>query len=377
MNAIQNVLRSHQILHIFKACSQTIFYRVHIGQIRQFSDLHHSRYNSEEQKQILQVLNESSAEEMCRFNVSKYRVNSLQRFRRKHGQFGTLDDVLEVDGLGVKVLERLCDSILKQISGSEMETPVEMAQAKKKVTSPKNRRSQMLTPTLQFDQKITVESAVGIHIGVGTLTWAHIDCSGKLLQWDLYNLEFGNRKLHVTSLFQIVQGICERLPKGDVFIMEDNVGFMQSLQQTPASVSINLQTSQLTAMLVALLNNSPLSEEESSFQYEHRVFFLRSQLPARLFGILVGTERVSAQAVVLDILCGTQKNSTTEPSDRNLTSDVYTPIRVDKNLTEAYLMRTSVEKESLCWGLLLTMAFMDLIMHQNPRSLGAINSRKS
>jgi hypothetical protein len=37
--------------------------------------------------------------------------------------------------------------------------------------------------------------------------------------------------------------------------MEDNVTLLQSLQQTPASVSINLQTSQLTAMLVALLNS--------------------------------------------------------------------------------------------------------------------------
>jgi hypothetical protein len=58
-----------------------------------------------------------------------------------------------VDGLGVKILERLCDSILKEIYGSEMETSVEMAQVQKKVTSPKNRRSQILTPTLQFDQK--------------------------------------------------------------------------------------------------------------------------------------------------------------------------------------------------------------------------------
>jgi hypothetical protein len=46
-----------------QACSQTIFYRV---QMRHFSDLHHSRYSNEEQKQILQILNESSAEEMCR-----------------------------------------------------------------------------------------------------------------------------------------------------------------------------------------------------------------------------------------------------------------------------------------------------------------------
>jgi hypothetical protein len=52
-----------------------------------------------------------------------------------------------------------------------------------------------------------VESVVGIHIGVSALTWAHIDYSGKLLHWDLYSLEFGNRKLHVTSLFGIVSVI--------------------------------------------------------------------------------------------------------------------------------------------------------------------------
>jgi hypothetical protein len=52
-----------------------------------------------------------------------------------------------------------------------------------------------------------VESVVGIHIGVSALTWAHMDYSGKLLHWDLYSLEFGNKKLHLTSLFGIVSAI--------------------------------------------------------------------------------------------------------------------------------------------------------------------------
>jgi hypothetical protein len=95
-----------------------------------------------------------------------------------------------------------------------------------------------------------------------------------------------------------------------------------------------------------------------------------------MFGILVGAERVSAQTVVLDILSEAE-NLTTERSNRNLTSNVYTPISVDQDLTERYLRRTSVEKESLCWGLLLTIAFMDLIMHLNPHSLKAISARKS
>lgn len=49
-----------------------------------------------------------------------------------------------------------------------------------------------------------VQSAVGIHIGVSVLTWAHIDVGGTLLDWDLYSLEFGSKKLHITSLFEVV-----------------------------------------------------------------------------------------------------------------------------------------------------------------------------
>jgi hypothetical protein len=96
-----------------------------------------------------------------------------------------------------------------------------------------------------------------------------------------------------------------------------------------------------------------------------------------MFAILVGAERVSAQTVVLDILSEAEKNSTTERTNRDQTSDVYTPISVNHNLTEEYLRRTNVEKESLCWSLLLTIAFMDLVMHQNPHSLRAVSARKS
>jgi hypothetical protein len=123
-----------------------------------------------------------------------------------------------------------------------------------------------------------------------------------------------------------------------------------------------------------IISDSPL--EESPSEYQHRVFFLRSRLPARLFGILVGAERVSAQTVVLDILSEAQKNSTIEPARRNLTAGRYTPINVSQDLTESYLKRTSVEKESLCWALLLTIAFMDLIIHQNPRSLKTVSGGK-
>jgi hypothetical protein len=125
-----------------------------------------------------------------------------------------------------------------------------------------------------------------------------------------------------------------------------------------------------------IVTDSPLSVEEPPFEHQHRVFFLRSQLPARLFGILVGAERVSAQKVVLDILSEAQKIPT-EPAKRKITADSYTPISVSQDLTENYLKRESVEKENLCWALLLTTTFMDLVMDQNPQSLKIINGRKT
>lgn len=117
--------------------------------------------------------------------------------------------------------------------------------------------------------------------------------------------------------------------------------------------------------------------DESPFEHQHRVFFLRSQLPARLFGVLVGAERVSAQTVVLEILSEAQKNSTTESARRNQTANIYTPINVSQDLIDSYLKRTSIEKESLCSGLLLTIAFIDLVMHQNPYSMKTVNIKKS
>ena len=53
----------------------------------------------------------------------------------------------------MKVLERLCDSILNQISGCEVEMSVEMSQVQKWAKPTKSHRSQLLTPALHFDQK--------------------------------------------------------------------------------------------------------------------------------------------------------------------------------------------------------------------------------
>lgn len=44
--------------------------------------------------------------------MPKQRIKKLDAWRKKNGQFNTLVDVLDIDGLGVKFLDKLCKSIL-------------------------------------------------------------------------------------------------------------------------------------------------------------------------------------------------------------------------------------------------------------------------
>ena len=49
-----------------------------------------------------------------------------------------------------------------------------------------------------------MQTAVGIHIGVSAVTWTHMDKSGKVLDWDIHNLDIGPKRSHVSYLFEAV-----------------------------------------------------------------------------------------------------------------------------------------------------------------------------
>lgn len=86
----------------------------------------------------------------------------------------------------------------------------------------------------------------------------------------------------------------------------------------------------------------------------------------RLFKTLVGNERVSAATTVSNIL----ENVIPEKL-------VYSPIQVTDELKYRYKDQTPITKEVLGQALLLTMAFMDICIYQNPNSLKFISSNNS
>lgn len=88
------------------------------------------------------------------------------------------------------------------------------------------------------------------------------------------------------------------------------------------------------------------------------MFYQRNSLWCRLYGTLVGTERVSTQNSVEDMLGGAP--------------GPYTPIHMPDNLVEGYYAETPVVREALGSALLLTTSFIDVNVRKLPECLSLL-----
>lgn len=117
----------------------------------------------EENEKILNVLNSSSIDDLkrqiqhccgcfiyflinylCRYKIPQNRIRNIKSWRNKKGAFQSLSDVLEVDGLSVKVLEKLCETI---ISHDSKELPLK--QEDEDTTTKLNRRHLVSPPVIE------------------------------------------------------------------------------------------------------------------------------------------------------------------------------------------------------------------------------------
>lgn len=78
-----------------------------------------------------------------RFNVPQNRIKRLSTWKKKQGPFQKLTDVLEVDGLSVKVLEKLCEDIITNKTNILVENIG---------TTYNKSRKQFLVPALTYEQ---------------------------------------------------------------------------------------------------------------------------------------------------------------------------------------------------------------------------------
>lgn len=81
-----------------------------------------------------------------RFNISQSRIKNLNSWKTKKGPFRSLSDILEVEGLSIKILEKLCVNIIGNTNTHETSESMEATSRAIKT------RKQFISPTISNEQ---------------------------------------------------------------------------------------------------------------------------------------------------------------------------------------------------------------------------------
>ncbi|XP_056631786.1 transcription elongation factor, mitochondrial [Diorhabda sublineata] len=329
-----------------------------------------SNFSKEEQTKILNTLNDSNTNHLSRFRVPKNRIKNIHSWKNKKGPFRSLHEVLEVDGLGEKLLHRICQDIINEKCDNNILDSTELT----KNNSKNKRQKQIITPPINGQILNKLTSAVGVHLSPIGISWAKLSQEqNKLVNWNFDSFNNLPKKMMPNDNFDMVINIIRKIPSSDVYIFETSPSMGPQNQTSASAYSQQLE---LSAMLFTLLNTSVHhnvtlrnvndTNTPSPTSIENRVFYLKSRLSARLFSTLVGQEKVAAVTTINELL-----NDNVETSEASLPC---TKIMVEQQLKAAFDSQTPVNKELLGQALMLVITFMDLCVYKNPAALDAVFS---
>lgn len=307
-------------------------------------------YSEEETRKILSTLNEQDVEELYKYNISKYRLKKIEGWRKKFGSFMSLDQVLELDGFGITVLRKFYDSIVDSPKNTEV---AEQKALKKDV--------KFTTPIFPVNVIPKVQTCVSLYVGLDYVTWAKFKVARDeptiLTGWNSF--EICDRKLHVSELIRNVTQINQLVPEADVYVVENPAVAQTVAMGSATQTNINVQKSQLIAMIMLMLSNRVSEHAE----IVPNVYFLKQYTSARLFGIFVGNERVSADTVVRSLM--ERQIGPNEESVKHVQSKVVIP----SGLKVLYEENDSAEREFLGQSMLLGLSFLRLCVFKCEDSL--------
>ncbi|XP_039486848.1 uncharacterized protein LOC120448735 [Drosophila santomea] len=316
---------------------------------------------------ILKTINESGMNELARYDISKARATKLQNWKDRHGPLQKLSDILYVEGFGLKVTTKFFTSLLAPVSTGSI---TEDLQIKTKAA----RVAPFITPAMDEEQRSRIASAVGVRIGVTSVSWARLKIGGDeapclLTHWQHH--ELNDKKLHLSELSRRCLYVFHQIPDADCYVMESPQ--MAQASSNPGSIdqqNVNIQKAQV----YAIMSFSLMARSDSDENQKNNVYYMRRFLSARLFNHLVGTERVSSEDTILAMMNVEHQIPETE-SSINLHKQVHFPA----DLRHLFSQQERYQRELLGQALLLSLAFTRLVLQQDPQSIASVtrNSKDS
>jgi transcription elongation factor, mitochondrial len=329
----------------------------------------------------LSAVNKQSENELGHYNISKQRIRKIELWKQKHGEFSTLEDILELDGFGVKVLEKFCDSILTvAVENANEEKPNE----DESNLSLMKKKQSYVTPTVLEAFRHSITSCVALHVDLNFIAWTKLsidpdDETSSIRQISIDDwmcVEIGNedKKPSLSDLIQILTQLNDRIPTADTYVVEAQPSPQAAKQPgNPIQVNVNVQKAQLIAMMCMMMaSRTPtmlLTEKKKPVDFQ-RIFLLRTYLASRLYKVYIGNERVSTEHVVEDIF---RYNFFEEKP----TNPTLSAIEVPKHIRDAYNAGDKVDREFMGQSLLVGLTFLKLCVLKCSQSIRSLNKRSN
>ncbi|KAK0095122.1 hypothetical protein PV326_009178 [Microctonus aethiopoides] len=293
-----------------------------------------SMFTTDEELKILNTINSSSAEEFNKYEIKEKDLSKLLLYREKNGKFDTFDDLLLTQN--ISPFMKLCKSILSgEKSVRKTKTP----------GAPKS----LISPSINDDTKKKIKTTMGFHIFGNQISWALIDENDNLSSWNSKQFENPSRSTLVPLINTIIE-ITSEFPHVDAYVMESDPYSSLSKLKT-AAFSFYLQRQQVIAALIAVLGmRSQL--EEKQIQTINNFYMLQARASARRYNLAVGSETISAESVVANIL--------TPSSNENNKS----LLSINPDILAQYSSYSHEIREQLNSVLLVTLTFIDIIRNR-------------
>ncbi|XP_037976692.2 uncharacterized protein LOC105391529 isoform X1 [Plutella xylostella] len=313
-----------------------------------------TKYNEDQKDKILKVVNDSDANVLSKYEITKGRLKKISQWKNSNGKVKSLSDIEFIDGFNIKTATKLFDSIVE-----------ERTEEKSEPSGKSNKiKGQILQPQMSEEVRNNCKTALAIYVTVNSVCWTLIDRSKyEVLQWQYYGINHPEgKKFQITDILNVAWQVSSQLPLADVCVMKAEATTLRAAGSDPNNpkvIAVNLQKAQLVAMIVALVNaRSYRVDDSEDGEFIQKVYFLRPTLPFRLYGTLVGNERVSTDQTIEMILQDvTQK--TTDGSKVYISDELKSMFRAQKDL----------QKDMLGHCLLLALTFMDLCVYKNQNRL--------
>lgn len=307
----------------------------------------------------------------------------------RNGLLINLNDIFSVEGFGLKVADKFYQSLLQEPKTKEID-----------LGKGRTRTAPFITPPLEAEQRGIIKTCVSVRVGVNSITWACLELPATkvkapclLTHWQHH--EISEKKLHLNELIQRCLYVYHLIPLADCYIFENPQ--MAQASNNPGSVdqqNINIQKAQVTAIMgYALASRNNQFKEEVDIETNKKgihlpnIFYVRRFLPARLFNHLVGTERVSSEQTILSMMrtfYNAQEMQDFIPPEEEPRADDIQHLEEDKinlsgcvqfptNLRQMFSKAPRYYREFLSQTLLLNLAFVRLVLLQDPESIAIVS----